>query len=286
MSAPYFCEDLLRRDDVAEGLGHLAALAVDDETVRDDAGVGRVAVERDRGQKGRLEPAAVLVVPLDVEVGRELPRSLFESSGHSPERRTAMCETPESNQTSRMSVSFWKSAGEAAAGRRPAAGSPRRGARTRRRPPPSRKIPATCSKKRRCSSGESLPGIDLAPLAVAHRVEERDRRAPAPLAGDDPLAAVLDHPARCAASPHAGIQLHAGDRLQRAAPRRRSRIVQPHEPLDRRAEDDGVLAAPAVRVLVAELRGRRGRGRRRPSGPRRSRRWRRAPSARDTSPRS
>src|SRR5262249_43588336 len=39
-----------------------------------------------------------------------------------------------------------------------------------------------------------LPRIDLATIAVFDRVEKSDRRAPAALPRDDPLAPVLDHP--------------------------------------------------------------------------------------------
>ena len=52
---------LLRRDHVAERLGHLAALRIDREAVREHFVVRRAAVHRRRGQQRRLEPAAVLV---------------------------------------------------------------------------------------------------------------------------------------------------------------------------------------------------------------------------------
>ena len=56
-------------DEVAEALAHLAARAVDGEAVRQQAAVGRVAFDRAGDQERRVEPAAVLVVAFEVEVG-------------------------------------------------------------------------------------------------------------------------------------------------------------------------------------------------------------------------
>jgi hypothetical protein len=59
--------------------------------------VRRHAVDRHAGQQRALEPAAVLVGALQVQVGRLAePRA----------RQHASWVTPESNQTSRMSVTF------------------------------------------------------------------------------------------------------------------------------------------------------------------------------------
>ncbi len=60
-------DDLVGLDGVPHRLGHLPAVARDDEAVRDDGVVGGLAVEGDRREERRLEPAAVLVVPLEVE---------------------------------------------------------------------------------------------------------------------------------------------------------------------------------------------------------------------------
>ncbi len=66
-------DEVPRLDDVADRLRHLpAGRPSTHEAVRDDAAIGSVAVERDRGEQRRLEPAAVLVVPLDVEVRGDL----------------------------------------------------------------------------------------------------------------------------------------------------------------------------------------------------------------------
>ena len=55
---------------VAEGLGHLAALLIHGEAVRQHAAVGRALVQRLRHQQRAVEPAAVLVGALEVEVDR------------------------------------------------------------------------------------------------------------------------------------------------------------------------------------------------------------------------
>ena len=60
-------DDLVGLDGVAHRLRHLPAVARDDEAVRDDGVVGGLAVEGDRREERGLEPAAVLVVPLEVE---------------------------------------------------------------------------------------------------------------------------------------------------------------------------------------------------------------------------
>ena len=73
--------------------------------------------------------------------------------------------------------------------------------------------------------------------------------APPALPGDDPLAPVLDH-ARDALLPPLRDPADGRDRVERALPHVRSRRVEPDEPLDGRAEDDRLLAAPAVRILV------------------------------------
>ena len=63
---PVGLQEVLRLDRVSERLRHLPAVARDDEAVRQDDVVRRPARERDRGQERRLEPAAVLVVSLEV----------------------------------------------------------------------------------------------------------------------------------------------------------------------------------------------------------------------------
>ena len=73
ISAPSLAVTSLQGDEVAQALAHLAARAVDREAVREQAAVGRVAFDRAGDQQRRVEPAAVLVVALEVEVGFGAP---------------------------------------------------------------------------------------------------------------------------------------------------------------------------------------------------------------------
>src|SRR5450830_1423977 len=61
--------DLLRRDHIAQGLGHLAAVFVDGETVGQQFAVRCVVVDGTTGQQRRVEPATVLVRTFQVQVG-------------------------------------------------------------------------------------------------------------------------------------------------------------------------------------------------------------------------
>ena len=64
--------DLIGVDDVAERLGHLAALAVEREALRDDRLVGSMAVGAHRSEQRALEPTAMLVGALEVHIRRIL----------------------------------------------------------------------------------------------------------------------------------------------------------------------------------------------------------------------
>ena len=65
----HFAGDVLRRYGVAQRLGHLLALAVHGEAVGQQAAVGRAAKDGAGQQQRRVEPAAVLIVPFQVQVG-------------------------------------------------------------------------------------------------------------------------------------------------------------------------------------------------------------------------
>src|SRR4029077_6780691 len=62
--------------------------------------------------------------------------------------------------------------------------------------------------------GGVFPGVDLPALPVCDGVEERDRRAPAALPRDHPLAPALDHSRDALLSP-CGDPLHPSDGLER-----------------------------------------------------------------------
>ena len=81
-------DQLLRVDVVAEALRDLLALGVDGEAVGDDGVVGRAAARRDADQQRRVEPAAVLVAALEVDVGR--PRQVRALAEHGRVRRAGV----------------------------------------------------------------------------------------------------------------------------------------------------------------------------------------------------
>ena len=89
--------DLVGVDDVAERLGHLAALTVEREALRDDCLVRSMAVGAHRGEQRALEPTAVLVGAFEIHVSRVLKLGAILADGFQ--------ETPESHHTSRMSLS-------------------------------------------------------------------------------------------------------------------------------------------------------------------------------------
>ena len=92
-------------------------------------------------------------------------------------------------------------------------------------------------------------------LAAVLAGEGRDGHAPVALAGDAPVRAPLDHRAD-ALDGVAGVELDLRELLERPLAQARpaaQRLVHRDEPLARGAEDDGLLAAPAVRVAVVDV---------------------------------
>ena len=154
--------------------------------------------------------------------------------------RTAAWLTPESNQTSRMFVSFLKIAPAAFR----AAGSRRHQIlRLPLEPDIGAVLPDQPD-----DVVEDLLGHQLALALLA--VEHRDRNAPEALAGDAPVGAVLDHPVDPVPSP-GGDPGHVVDGRQGLLPE----VVFLHgdEPLLGGAEDDRLLAAPAVGIGVLDV---------------------------------
>ncbi len=62
--------DLLRRHDVAERFRHLATLIIDREAVREHALVGCTLVQGLGHQERRVEPAAMLIGPFEIQINR------------------------------------------------------------------------------------------------------------------------------------------------------------------------------------------------------------------------
>ena len=72
---------LLRTNHIAERFRHLVALGIDGETVGQHPGIRRTVVDRHRREQGRLEPTAVLVGPLKIEIRRETQRFTLPEYG-------------------------------------------------------------------------------------------------------------------------------------------------------------------------------------------------------------
>ena len=224
--------------------------------------VGRVAARRRRRQQRRVEPAAVLVRALEVEVDLLAGRQQLALGDRGP--RHARLEPDVDDVVLLLERA---PAARAGSGRRRAAA--RAAGRANQASAPSRaKISATCSIT--SASSRSFPHFVQRNAGIGTpQTRWRDstsRGAPRSCRGcgsrprRDPLRAARSRPARGGA----------------ATSRRRRREAR--EPLLGGAEDDRVLAAPAVRVLVAhrlarlvEQAGRAPRGRRRSSGSRRRR---------------
>ena len=98
--------------------------------------------------------------------------------------------------------------------------------------------------------------------------EDGDRHAPGALARDDPIGPPLDHAADAVLA-RGGHPLGLADRLQRelaqalvvALGDALDGLVQRDEPLRRVAEDDGLLGAPGVRILMLQAPARDERAR-------------------------
>ena len=85
-------------------------------------------------------------------------------------------------------------------------------------------------------------------LATLLAVEHRDGHAPDTLTGNAPVAAVADHAGHTVMAP-GGLPLHAVDGFVNIL----LEGVNGAEPLLSGAEDDGMMAAPAMRILVGDV---------------------------------
>ena len=179
----------LRGDHVAERLGHLAAVAVDDEAVREHRAVRGAAVRRRRGQQRAVEPAAVLVAALEVEVGG--PAQVRARLEHGRVADAGL--EPHVEDVGLLDAAVVPAAaGQRRAGRQELLGralEPGVGALGRRTARSTRSNDRVVEQQR---------------LAALLAVEDRDRHAPGALARDAPVGPVRDH-AEMRLRPQAGI---------------------------------------------------------------------------------
>ena len=209
------------------------ARSVHHEAVRQQAVVGRATIERAGGQQRGMEPAAVLVGALEVEVGRPLALAGVAAAQHRPVRRAGI--EPDVERVAHLVV-------------------------------------LCCLGAQQLGRVEPEPGIDALLLdALRHLLEqfrrarmqlsgllvqeEGDRHAPVALARDAPVRAVGDHGVQARLAP-VGEKFRRFDGSQRrlAQGAALDRLaIHADEPLAGGAIDDRRLVAPAMHVAVGDL---------------------------------
>ena len=210
-------------DHIAQGLAHLAALLVEGEAVGEHPPVGGVAVHRHRGEQAALEPAAVLVGALQVEIGGAAQPAPFEHPGPGGAR-----VEPHVHGVGALA---------------PLVGLSGPGRRQQARLVP---LPPDVG----AVLGDQLPGVGqgvgveqhLARLPV---IKDGDRHAPGALAGDAPVAPLAHHGLDAVAAA-GGQPLHRRDGVEGLA----AEPVHRGEPLFGGPEDGGLLGAPVVGITV------------------------------------
>ena len=228
---------LVRVDDVAERLGHLAALAVKREALRDDRLVGSCAVRAHRGHKRAHEPTAVLVGTFEVHICRELEVVAMLAHGGMRNARVPPHVEDVLVRLQVMAAAFRADArvAEVACG---VVGEPAVGALA----------------AEQCDNGVERRVVhDRFTTVLAG--ESGNGNAPIALAGDAPVRTALHH------GPDAlhgmrRVERDLRELVERLLAQRVAiveRFVHRDEPLARRAEDDRLLAAPAVRIAVVDV---------------------------------
>ena len=162
-------------DAVAEGFGDGAALLVERPAAGGDHLVGRGVAHADGGEQRRVEPAAVLVAAFGVEVGGEAEFGFCS--------RTACQLAPDSNQTSRMSISLRNSLWPQAC-----TSFRRAGAYAA-----SWMYQASAPSFLKSSTMLRVDGCVVERLVAFFAEEDGDGHAPDALAGDAPVGAGGDH---------------------------------------------------------------------------------------------
>ncbi len=199
----------------------LFAAGIDDETVGDDGLVGGDAADGDADHEAALEPAAMLVGALDIDIGGAIQLGVAIQDGDGggtgvdPDVErvfAALAALRQADEVAPEGVVFFK----------PEVGAVR------------------------------LDSVgDLQGDAVIHDglafgiVENRQRDAPGALAGDAPVGTAFDGAVDAVAAP-SGQPVHGVDGLQSFV----AEGSDADEELRHSAEDDGGLGAPAMRILM------------------------------------
>ena len=204
-------------------------MAVDREAVREQSVVGRAAVDRAGHQERGVEPAAVLVRALEVQVGREF--QLLALPEHGVVRGAGV--EPHVQRVGGFLV-IRRLRAEQLLGFQPLPG-----------------LDAFALD----APGDFLEQLGRARVFLARLSieEERDRHAPVALPRYAPVRAVGDHAVQPRLAP-LGVEARRVDCGQRDLAQRPAlasrHVVHADEPLRGRAIDDRCLVAPAVHVAV------------------------------------
>ena len=229
-----------RRFLVLAGLGDLLAVLADDEAVGEHGLVGRAAVRDHAGPERGLEPAAVLVAALEVQIGRPLRGALLAlerggvgGAGVDPdvERVATAGELVGGGPAGGKGDALEKLGGCGVVPEVGAAFGDLGG------------------------DGADDAGVEVGVLLLV--VDRRDRHAPGALAADAPVGAGLDGAADAllAGLRHPRDVADFGEGFGARGGAGGHRLVERDEPLVDGAEDDRGLRAPAVRIAVLEILG-------------------------------
>ena len=225
--------DLVGVDDVAERLGHLAALAVEGEALRDDCLVRGVAVGTHRGEQRALEPTTMLVGALEVHIrrilqlGTVLADGLPGDAGIPPHIEDVLIGL----EVMAAALGADASLAQVALG---SVGEPSVGALL----------------VEELDDGVER-GVVHDLLATVGASVAGDRHTPVALAADAPVGALLDHGADAVG----GVGRIPLDVLANllASLLTQTGLVHRDKPLVSSTEEHRVLAAPAVRITVRDF---------------------------------
>ena len=225
--------DLIGVDDVAKRLGHLTALAVEGEALRDDRLVRSVAVGAHRGKQRALEPTAVLVGALEVHIRRILQLGTVLADG-----LPGNAGIPPHVEDVLIGLEVMAAALGADAGLAQVAlgsvGEPGVGALI----------------VEELDDGVER-GVVHDLLAAVGAGVAGDRHAPVALTADAPVGTLLDHGANAVGGMRRIPFNVLADLL--ASLLAQASLVHRDKPLVGSTEEHRVLAAPAVRIAVRDL---------------------------------
>ena len=224
-------DNILRNDNIAHGFGHLAAFAVNNIAVSQNGFIGSLAGYSNGGQEGGLEPTAMLVAALQVHINR--PAQLRTLSCYCHMGGAAI-------EPNVHDIGFLVEMVVTAFRAHSASGQQLFSAMS----PPC--IGAFLFKPVSNSIDGSFVNQMLAAFVA---IEYGNGHAPNTLTADAPVMAVANHVVDALLAPGGNPFYIVSNSLQGVI----TEAINGCEPLGGCTEDDGVLAAPAVCVLVLNV---------------------------------